>query len=411
MRNERRWFSLPALVLALAALLAACGGQPPQPPATGGGTGGETPSGGPPIKIGAIFDLTGATADVGTPYSKGQIAFIEWKNANGGVAGRQLQLISQDYAYEVPRAEELYTQFVTQDGVVVFSGWGTGDTEALKAKISADRIPFISASYSAALANPAETPYNFLVAPTYSDQLIIAMKWALDDWKAKGKSGTPKFAYLINDSPFGRSPLADGTAFATANGVETPLEVPSPRGATDLTPQLTQIRDFGANYVFLQNVSSPAALAIKNAKSLGLDVQFVCLNWCANELLIKLAAADAEGVVGAIPFSPEAEGAKVALDFAREKGIDYGGADSTFVQGWTAMSILVTGIERTLKDGKELTGENIKNTLETMGPIDTGGVTLPVVFSTTDHAGVKSLRMFQVQNGKWVAITDFISAK
>jgi branched-chain amino acid transport system substrate-binding protein len=116
MRNERRWFSMLALMLALAALLAACGGQQqPQPPATGGGTGGETPSsGGPPIKIGAIFDLTGATADVGTPYSKGQIAFIEWKNANGGVAGRQLQLISQDYAYEVPRAEELYTQFVTQ---------------------------------------------------------------------------------------------------------------------------------------------------------------------------------------------------------------------------------------------------------------------------------------------------------
>jgi branched-chain amino acid transport system substrate-binding protein len=413
MRNERRWFSLPALMLVLALLLAACGGQQqPQPPATGGGTGGETPSsGGPPIKIGAIFDLTGATADVGTPYSKGQIAFIEWKNANGGVAGRQLQLISQDYAYEVPRAEELYTQFVTQDGVVVFSGWGTGDTEALKGKISADKIPFISASYSAALANPAETPYNFLVAPTYSDQLIIAMKWALEDWKAKGKSGTPKFAYLINDSPFGRSPLADGTAFATANGVETPLEVPSPRGATDLTPQLTQIRDFGANYVFLQNVSSPAALAIKNAKSLGLDVQFVCLNWCANELLIKLAGQDAEGVVGAVPFSPEGEGAKVALDFAREKGIDYGGADSTFVQGWTAMSILVAGIERTLKDGKELTGENIKTTLETMGPIDTGGVTLPVVFSTTDHAGAKSLQMFRVQNGKWVAITDFISAK
>jgi len=38
-------------------------------------------------------------------------------------------------------------------------------------------------------------------------------------------------------------------------------------------------------------------------------------------------------------------------------------------------------------------------------------VTLPVVFSTTDHAGAKSLRMFRVQNGKWVAITDFISAK
>ncbi|MGQ9928503.1 MAG: ABC transporter substrate-binding protein [Chloroflexaceae bacterium] len=415
MGNDQRRFGMLALVLALALALAACGQQTPT---TGGTTGGETgatpaapaPSG-EPIKIGAIFDLTGATADVGTPYSKGQIAYIDWRNANGGVAGRQLQLISQDYAYEVPRAEELYTQFVTQDRVVVFSGWGTGDTEALKGRISEDQIPFISASYSAELANPGQTPFNFLVAPTYSDQMIIAMKWALEDWKAKGNTDAPKFAYLFNDSPFGRSPLADGTAFAQANGIETPLEVPSPRGATDLTPQLTQIRDFGANYVFMQNVSTPAALALKNARSLGLDIQFVCLNWCANELLIKLAGADAEGVVGAIPFDPAAEGAKVALEFAKEKGIDYGGATSTFVQGWTAMSILVAGIEKTLAEGKELTGENIRNTLQTMGEINTNGVTQPIVFTETDHAGAKSLRLFRVENGTWVAITDFISAR
>ncbi|NTU83595.1 MAG: ABC transporter substrate-binding protein, partial [Chloroflexales bacterium] len=302
------------------------------------------PASGEPIKVGAIFDLTGPTADVSKPYSQGVIAFVDWKNANGGVAGRPIELISQDYAYDTAKAEELYTQFVGEN-VVAFSGWGTGDTEALKNKITQDKIPFISGSYSAALANPAETPYNFLTAPTYSDQLVVAMKWALEDWKAKGNSDAPKFAYLINDSPFGRSPLADGTAFATANGVAEPIEVPSPKGATDLTPQLTQIKDSGANYVFIQNTAAPASLALKNAKSLGLETQFVCLNWCANELLVKLAGPDAEGVAGTIPFSPTGPGAEVAIAYAKEKGIDFGGADSSFVQGWTAMSILVAGIE------------------------------------------------------------------
>ncbi len=412
----QRWrFVMPGLMLALALVLAGCGGAPAPtggaeattaPPAGGG----EPAASGEPIRIGAIFDLTGATADVSTPYSQGQIAFVDWVNANGGIAGRPIELLHQDYAYDVAKAEELYTQFVGE-GIVAFSGWGTGDTEALKVKIAEDKLPFISASYSAELTDPTVTPYNFIVAPTYSDQMVIAMKWALEDWKAKGNTDAPKFAYLINDSPFGRSPLADGTTFAEANGVAAPLEVPSPRGATDLTPQLTQIKDFGANYVFIQNVSSPAALALKNAKSLGLETQFVCLNWCANELLIKLAGTDAEGVVGAIPFSPTGAGAEQAFAYATEKGVDFGGADSNYVQGWTAMSILVAGIEKTLADGKELTGENIKASLEALTGFETGGVTQPITFTPTDHAGSKALRLFQVKDGKWEAITDFMTAE
>ncbi len=430
MLTGRRWFGTLGTLLALTLLLAACGAQAPAAAPTAApaaaeptagtaaeptaGTAAEPTAGtaasGEPIKIGAIFDLTGATADVSKPYSQGVIAFVDWKNANGGVAGRPIELISQDYGYDTAKAEELYTQFVGE-GVVAFSGWGTGDTEALKTKISDDKLPFISGSYSAALANPAETPYNFLTAPTYSDQLVVAMKWALEDWKAKGNTGAPKFAYLINDSPFGRSPLADGTAFAEANGVAAPLEVPSTKGATDLTPQLTQIKDSGANYVFIQNTAAPASLALKNAKTLGLTTQFVCLNWCANELLVKLAGADAEGVVGAIPFSPAGAGAEAALAFAKEKGIDFGGADSSFVQGWTAMSILVAGIDKTAADGKELTGENIKASLETLNNFDTGGVTQPITFSATDHAGSKALKVFQVKGGKWEGITDFMTAK
>ncbi len=412
------------LVMALLALmLAACGGGQPAAPAGGdeptaeaGGEqqGGETTeASGEPIKVGAIFDQTGPTADVGNPYSQGIVAFVAWKNANGGINGRPIEMISSDYSYQVPRAEELYTQYVTQDQVVVFSGWGTGDTEALKGKISQDQIPFISASLSANLADPAETPYNFLVGTTYSDQLIIAQEWALEDWAAKGSSDAPKFAYMINDSPFGQSPVPDGTAHAEANGVEAPLEVPMPRGATDLTAQLTQIQDSGSNYVFFQNVSSPVALALQNAQALGMeDVQFVCMNWCANELLISLAGEAAESVVGAIPFDPVgSEGAAEALDYATANNIDIGGNAGPYVQGWWAMAILMEGVQRTLDNGEELTGENIKASLETLSGFDTKGVTAPVSFSETDHRATRSLRLFQVQDGKWAPITDFLSAE
>lgn len=417
--NPHRWNRTAGLLAVLALFLAACGQTAPGAQAPAGGATAAPAAGaltGAPIKIGALFDLTGATAEVGKPYSQGEIAFVDWKNAQGGIQGRPIQLIGNDYKYEVPQAEQLYQQYVTQDQVVAVAGWGTGDTEALKGRITQDKIPFLSASYSAELGDPSKTPYNFLVGTTYSDQLIIAQKWALEDWKKKGNTGAPKFAYLINDSPFGKSPVEDGKRHAQQNGVAEPLVVPSPRGATDLTPQLTQIKDFGANYVFIQNTSAPAALALKNAASLGLTpgMQFVCMNWCADELLIKLAGNAAEGTVGAIPFAPPAsgaEGAKQALDYARSKNIDIAGSEIHFVQGWWTMAVLVEGIERAVKAGKEPTGENIKAALESLKDFATGGVTQPITFTPSDHRGSKSLKLYQVKGGKWESITDFMTAE
>lgn len=103
-----------------------------------------------PIKVGAIFDLSGPTGDVGTPYAEGVIAYVDWRNENGGINGRPIELLSQDYAYSVETAENLYTQFI-DEGAVVFMGWGTGDSEAMRGRVTEDEIPFISASYSANL--------------------------------------------------------------------------------------------------------------------------------------------------------------------------------------------------------------------------------------------------------------------
>ena len=376
--------------------------------ACGGGAGG----GNAPIKVGAIFDLTGATGDVGTPYSEGVKGYVEWLNANGGVEGHPIELTSADYAYKVDVAEQLYTQYVSE-GVVAFMGWGTGDTEALRTKIAEDKIPFMSASYSAALLDMSAAPYNFLIGTSYSDQAIIAITWAMDDWAAKGNSGKPNVALIHHDSPFGQSPVADAQAFADANGVGF-MELPMPAGVTDYVAELAQMTTFGANYVIVHTVSSPAAVLLKDAKSQGFDAQFICLNWCADEILINLAGDAAEGVMGAIPFAPPTSpvaGHKDAEAFLKTQGKTLEDATLHYTQGWWTMAVMTEGIRRVLKDGKEVNGENIKAALETIQNFSTGDVTTPISFSATSHRGNNALKLYQVQGGKWMNISDFISAK
>jgi hypothetical protein len=129
------------------------------------------------IKIGAIFDRSGPTSDVGVPYSDGVQAYVAWTNSRGGIKGRKIQLLSQDTSYNVARSEAFYQQLRTS-GIVAISGWATADTEAFKARVAADRLPYVSASYAESVANPRETPYNFFVAPSYSQQMRIALKSA-----------------------------------------------------------------------------------------------------------------------------------------------------------------------------------------------------------------------------------------
>ena len=394
-------------------ILSACGGaaptQAPAPAATQAPAATEAPK--DPIKVGAIFDLTGATADVSTPYSEGMKGYVEWLNAQGGVEGHPLDLTSADYAYKVDQADTLYTQYVSE-GVVAFMGWGTGDTEALRTRIAEDKIPFMSASYSAGLLDMTAAPYNFLIGTSYSDQAIIAVRWALDDWSAKGNTDKPKFVIIHNDSPFGQSPVADAKAYAEANGAEL-TNIPMPKGATDYVAEIAQMTTFGANYVIIQNVSSPAAVLLKDAKSQGFAAQFICLNWCADEILVTKAGDAAEGVMGAIPFAPPTfpvDGHKDADAFLKTKGSSLEEKGLHYTQGWWTMAVMTEGIRIVLKEGKEVNGENIRAALETIKDFSTGNVTSPISFAPDSHRGNKALQLFKVEGGKWVKVSDFISA-
>jgi branched-chain amino acid transport system substrate-binding protein len=373
-----------------------------------GGDAGEPAAEGEPIKVGAIFDLTGATSDVGAPYAEGVRDYVSWRNENGGIEGRPIELVWADYAYEVPQAEQLYSQFVTQDEVVAFQGWGTGDTEALRGRIARDEIPFMSASYSATLGDPEEAPYNFMIGTTYSDQFVIAIQWAIDN----SSDGSPTIALLHHDSPFGLSPLQDGQTFAESQGAEV-IGIPMPGGATDFTAELTQVQDAGAEFIVIQNVSSPAATLVKDVSRLGLDTQVICLNWCTDELFVSLAGDAAEGVVGASPFTfpgGDAEGLDTIGEYAQsqDKSLDELGVH--YVQGWTTMSVMSEGITQVVENGEEITGPNIRAALETLDGYETSGITAPLTITSDDHAGSNALRLYEVQDGAWVAMTDYIEA-
>ena len=396
----RRRHAPIAALLALVVLGAACGDD------GGGGNGGEA-GGGQPIAIGGLFDLTGPTSDVGVPYSEGVRGYVDWINANGGIAGRQIDLVWEDYTYDVAVAEQVYSRF-TAEGVVAISGWGTADTEALSGRINADQIPYVSASYAETLTDPSETPYNFVVGTSYSDQMRIALKWIAEE-----AGGHAEVAVFHHDSPFGEAPLEDGRAYIEEEGLDIGYETYAmPAEATDYVSELSQARDQGATHIVVQNVSTPAATLAKDVQQAGLDAQIVCLNWCADELFIDLAGGAGDGVVGVLPFAPttaDASGLEEPAGYLADQGSTLEEATLHYSQGWYTMSVIGAALEAAAEGGAQLDGTDVKEALESIPPVDTGDVTAPIDFSADSHKGMLESKLYQVEGGAWTELTDFLS--
>jgi branched-chain amino acid transport system substrate-binding protein len=69
---------------------------------------------------------------------------------------------------------------------------------------------------------------------------------------------------------------------------------------------------------------------------------------------------------------------------------------------------MLEGIERA---GDKVTGETIKGGLETVKDYDTGGITAPITWTKEDHAGNKHVKLYEVRDRRWVALTDFVKVE
>lgn len=411
MRRNKRILAFVGALLILA-LLAGCGSRGSGDGGGGGPAGGGGGSGGqaalPPIKVGGIFDITGATGDVGAPHAEGARAWFDYLNNElGGVNGRKVELIWGDYAYQVPKAVELYKKYVNEDKVVAILGWGTGDTEAMKELIAQDKIPYLSGSFAESLTDPSVTPYNFIVSSTYSQQARVLLDWI------KERKPDAKVGIIYHDSPFGQAPVADARAYAQQIGLTWVGELALPGGAADAVTQVLDLHNKGVEFIMIQNVVKGTTQVLKAVQQQGLSdkIQVVGMTYSVDETLLTAAGDAAEGFVGTPAFVfpyDEGPGIDEAVACAEKIGLKREDLTQKWLQGWVFGRILTEAIRRA---GDNVTGETLKAAFETFNEVDLGGIGAPLTFTPTDHLGTGKARIYQVQNGRFVAITDFVEPK
>ena len=115
---SRRQFLAAAGVAVAAGALTACGGSSAS---TAGSAAGSAAASGSTIKVGVMGPLTGDASVYGQAVVNGASLYIKQVNADGGVNGKQLEVIAMDEQGDETQAVTCFTKMVDQ-GITALVG-------------------------------------------------------------------------------------------------------------------------------------------------------------------------------------------------------------------------------------------------------------------------------------------------
>lgn len=381
-----------ALAAALAVTLVGCSAQTGQKPA-------EEEATAEPIKIGVVVSLSGTYAGLGEPEKNTIEMEVERINEAGGVNGRDIEVIFEDDATDDPKANAAASKLIEQDGVVAIIGaTGTGGTMAMRDPITRAGVPQVSMAGGTAVIEPVDelvwaTPWpNTLVAP-----------FELEYMK---KQGITKVGLISDAGGFGKDGQAVFTAAAKEAGVEVVSDQTFNPGDADMTAQLTKIKNSGAQALVLWTAGKEAAIVLKNAKDLGLEMPIFGSHGNARQEFIEGGGEAAEGVKFAagkvlIPetYGEDSDAYKVATDFITRYEEKFGAPPSTFAgHAYDALHIVVEAAKRV--EGEITPDALAAEIAKTDGLVGIGGT---FKFSAEDHNGLTAadLTMYEIREGNW----------
>lgn len=247
-----------------------------------------------PVKIGLITALSGQSALAGQAISRGVQLAIDEINAAGGVLdGRELVLVRRDDESNPAKGVVAARELIHKEKVaVLFGGLDTPVALAIVPLANQAKMPFMDpwAAGTPITKNGADPNFAFRVSAM--DELVDV---AMVEYGQK-TFGSEKFGLLMINNPWGESNHKGLVAALDAKGMKPAGSEKFDGDAIDVVPQLTRLRDAGADTIALVGNVGPSAQVVKSLRRMGWDVPIVSHWGPAGGRFTELAGPGAEKV-------------------------------------------------------------------------------------------------------------------
>lgn len=325
--------------LALSLSLAACGGE------SASGSSGDT------ITVAVAGPMTGDNGIYGQDQLSGVQFAAKEINDSGGIPsgplkGKKVKVVKYDDVAD-PNQGASVAQKICDDTKIMAVFGHSNSSVTLAAEPIYERcgVPLF-VSYSSNPEITAKLHKNLF--RTLIDDAKMGSEMAS---YAHDQLGYKNVGVLASDDDYGDGLKENFVKTADEIGLKVAKAVTTTAKQKDFTPQLTELKNAGADSLVLLNTYTDAALQIKQARAMGWDAPIFVTPGSNSPELIKIAGAEAaEGTIVAAVFDPNSEDSGPATfvkDFTEANGK---GPGESAAMSYDSFYVFLAALEEGAKD-------------------------------------------------------------
>ncbi len=294
------------------------------------------------LKIGEVDPLTGGVSQFGIGCHQGFVLAFEQINAEGGVLGQKIELVTEDDQSKPGQSATAVRKLITQDKVVAILGDATSSATLEAAPIAQiDKIPMVTPTAT----NPRITEVgDFIFRVCFLDEFQgrVLARFAREKLNAQHifTLTDVKQDYSVDLLKFFKDEF-------TKLGGSIVGEQSYSTGDTDFRAQLTPIRAAKPDAVCVPGYYQEVALIVKQGRQIGLRMPFIGCDGWANQALIAIGGKAIDGCFFTNHFSPDDQ-SPIVKSFVAKYQEKYGALPDTFsALGYDAARLLADALKRT----------------------------------------------------------------
>lgn len=245
------------------------------------------------IVLGQTAALEGPAAALGQGMKLGMNAFFSHINAEGGLLGKQVRLISLDDGYEPERTIENAHRLIDEDKVFCLIGSvGTPTSSAILSLVKKEQIPLVGAFTGAGLLREPYDPLIVNLRASYEQEVERIVEYL------HGEKGYTRISILYQNDSYGIAGLSAMKKAMERRNLEILAKASYERNTTAVKRAVLRVRKLDSEAVVMVGAYQACAKFIEVAKQVGLeDVVFCNISFVGTEALATELGEYGEGTL------------------------------------------------------------------------------------------------------------------